>query len=320
MYGRLGMLALASLVASSGVSIAGDDDLVKSISDQLKPCAKLPGGSGGGDLPIVTVKFALKRDGHLDGPVTVIDPQKNDLFKLAAEASVRAVEECAPYDLPANRYDAWSEDTWTFDWPVIVGKAIVAPPAQERAEKDYARGVLARIDYARRQRKDLSRGKVRITVIIEQDGKVQAARADRIFGDKDVEAVMNAAIWGAAPYPRFSPEMGSGPVSVVDMIDFSKPPKHPRIAYLEAVAERIRANTMSLPGKSAGTALVYFEIDESGGVVDRKIEKTSGKKVLDNGALAIIDRAVPFPKPFPEALEGGRLKIRVPINFTLNAR
>jgi colicin import membrane protein len=34
---------------------------------------------------------------------------------------VRAVKQCAPFQLPPDKYAAWSTVTWAFDWPVILG-------------------------------------------------------------------------------------------------------------------------------------------------------------------------------------------------------
>jgi protein TonB len=51
---------------------------------------------------------------------------------------------------------------------------------------------------------------------------------------------------------------------------------------------------------AVGKTTVRFTLDRNGKVVDVKIEKSSGNAVLDREALAIIQRADPFPK-FPAA-------------------
>lgn len=104
------------------VLTAREQDLLLSmINQQLEPCARLPGGGGGPDTPIVNVRFNLNQDGSLNGEPVVVNKQNTPLYAIAADASVRAVKQCAPFQLPADKYAAWSTVTWAFDWPVILG-------------------------------------------------------------------------------------------------------------------------------------------------------------------------------------------------------
>ena len=101
---------------------AREQDLLKSmINSQLQPCAKMPGGGGGTDTPVVNVRFQLRQDGSLDGEPVLVAPQSSPLYSIAADASIRAIKQCAPFQLPADKYGAWSTVTWEFDWPVILG-------------------------------------------------------------------------------------------------------------------------------------------------------------------------------------------------------
>jgi colicin import membrane protein len=101
---------------------AREQDLLKSmINSQLQPCAKMPGGGGGTDTPIVNVRFQLRQDGSLDGEPVLVAPQSSPLYSIAADASIRAIKQCAPFQLPQDKYGAWSTVTWEFDWPVILG-------------------------------------------------------------------------------------------------------------------------------------------------------------------------------------------------------
>ena len=103
------------------LSAREQDLLLSMINRQLEPCARLPGGGGGPDTPIVNVRFQLNQDGSLNGEPVVVDRQNTPLFAIAADASVRAVKQCAPFQLPPDKYGAWSTVTWAFDWPVILG-------------------------------------------------------------------------------------------------------------------------------------------------------------------------------------------------------
>jgi colicin import membrane protein len=101
---------------------AREQDMLKAmINAQLQPCSKLPGGGGGPDTPVVSVSFRLRQDGSLEGEPVLINRQNSPLYNLAADASIRALKQCSPFQLPADKYAAWSTVTWEFDWPVILG-------------------------------------------------------------------------------------------------------------------------------------------------------------------------------------------------------
>ena len=85
------------------------------ISPRLRGCWRLPSGGGGSDTPVVTLRWRLKPDGSLDGDPQVEQPRGDALFRIAAEAAVRAVRECSPFDLPPDKYSAWRTITWEFD-------------------------------------------------------------------------------------------------------------------------------------------------------------------------------------------------------------
>ncbi|MBX9590173.1 MAG: cell envelope integrity protein TolA [Hyphomonadaceae bacterium] len=85
------------------------------ISSRLKGCWRLPSGGGGSDTPVVTLRWRLKLDGSLDGDPQVEQPRGDALFRIAAEAAMRAVRECSPFDLPPEKYSSWKTITWDFD-------------------------------------------------------------------------------------------------------------------------------------------------------------------------------------------------------------
>ncbi len=101
---------------------AREQDMLRAmLKSQLTPCSKMPGGGGGIDTPVVQVQFRLHQDGSLDGEPRLVGGGSSPLYRLAADASIRAIKQCAPYDLPPDKYGAWSSVTWEFDWPVILG-------------------------------------------------------------------------------------------------------------------------------------------------------------------------------------------------------
>jgi len=63
----------------------------------------------------VRVKMFLNPDGTLNQPPMIVEARPNEFGRSAAESAVRAVRRCAPYTLPAEKYDTWREIIVTFD-------------------------------------------------------------------------------------------------------------------------------------------------------------------------------------------------------------
>jgi periplasmic protein TonB len=63
-----------------------------------------------------------------------------------------------------------------------------------------------------------------------------------------------------------------------------------------------------------GSARVLFVMDRSGNLISSALVESTGSQVLDAAALAIVERAAPFPKPPPEAAEN-MLRAIVPVVF-----
>lgn len=97
------------------LSVREQDLLRAQISAQLRQCWKLPGGGGGIETMVVTLRWRLLPDGRLDGEPSPEAPQSGPVYQIAAEAAVRAVKACSPFSLPADRYWAWKSIIWDFD-------------------------------------------------------------------------------------------------------------------------------------------------------------------------------------------------------------
>jgi len=63
-----------------------------------------------------------------------------------------------------------------------------------------------------------------------------------------------------------------------------------------------------------GEAVVKFKIDRSGRVIARSLSNGSGAKILDDAAIAILDRASPLPKP-PAEMAGNEFELTLPIRY-----
>ena len=66
-----------------------------------------------------------------------------------------------------------------------------------------------------------------------------------------------------------------------------------------------------------GTVVVRFELNRKGDVIASRVTKSSGYRVLDEEALAILRRASPFPS-FPAAKPGADDFWTAPIAFARN--
>lgn len=65
-----------------------------------------------------------------------------------------------------------------------------------------------------------------------------------------------------------------------------------------------------------GTTLLYFVMNKGGKVIDFRIQKSSGFKMLDKEVEAMIERAQPLPQ-IPEDMNRDKLELVVPVQFML---
>jgi protein TonB len=68
--------------------------------------------------------------------------------------------------------------------------------------------------------------------------------------------------------------------------------------------------------RAQGTAMVSFTLSRGGGVLSRSLVRSSGNSYLDQEALAMINRAAPFP-PFPSTMPQASIHLSLPVNFAV---
>lgn len=83
------------------------------------------------------------------------------------------------------------------------------------------------------------------------------------------------------------------------------------LGKLRSHLERFKVNPRS---RTRGTVIVKFTLNASGEVIAREVATSSGSKVLDDAAMAALDRASPFP-PFPQRASQEPLVVSVPFKF-----
>jgi len=83
---------------------------------QIQRCWNVPAGAADAENLKVSVQFRLDPSGGIDGdPRIVSGGGGGGIERTAAESARRAVIRCAPYNLPSEKYDAWSEVIVHFD-------------------------------------------------------------------------------------------------------------------------------------------------------------------------------------------------------------
>ena len=101
--------------AGGGTLLAGD--LESALRAQIYECWRLPAENS--PRLVVTLQIELKPDGSLARDPKLIRPSSkagaDNKLLLAIEDALRAVRQCAPFSLPANRYEQWRLVNFDFD-------------------------------------------------------------------------------------------------------------------------------------------------------------------------------------------------------------
>ena len=101
--------------ADTVLSAREQDLLKRMLKSQLNGCWRLPTG-GGQEVPVVELHWELDQDGTLVGEPRVMSAPNTTAGQVYAEVALRAVRLCAPFHLPADKYNGgWKYIDWTFD-------------------------------------------------------------------------------------------------------------------------------------------------------------------------------------------------------------
>lgn len=89
-----------------------------------------------------------------------------------------------------------------------------------------------------------------------------------------------------------------------------------RRAYLGRLHNKLQRSKVNPQSRATGTVLVRFAVSPQGTLLSREVVSSSGSQVLDEAALAALDRAAPFPA-FPEDLKLEKIVEVVPYRFSV---
>jgi len=104
---------LGSPTAPTGVAMTANE--LDALRARLAQCWSPPIGWIDPSEVRVVLLLALNADGSVNGEPRVMEAPQGQFARQAPESALRAVRRCAPYNLPAEKYDAWREVKVTFD-------------------------------------------------------------------------------------------------------------------------------------------------------------------------------------------------------------
>ncbi len=87
-------------------------------------------------------------------------------------------------------------------------------------------------------------------------------------------------------------------------------------AYMGQLRNHLERRKLNPRSRKVGTAVVRFTVDAQGQLLTREISRSSGSTVLDEAAIASVERAAPFPA-MPQDMAAEPLVVSVPFRFTV---
>lgn len=107
-------------VRSAGLGTGLTLSEIDALTTQIERCWSIPSGAPYAEELIVALRIRLNQDGSLISAPEIVDQVKyrtspNRYYRVAVESAVRAVQRCAPYELPVDKYDAWRVVLINFD-------------------------------------------------------------------------------------------------------------------------------------------------------------------------------------------------------------
>lgn len=88
-------------------------------------------------------------------------------------------------------------------------------------------------------------------------------------------------------------------------------------AYKGKLFTHIARRKVNPRSRLSGTVVVRFTVGPGGELISREVASSSGSKLLDDAAVASVERAAPFPAMPSEARADGPLVVSVPFKFSV---
>jgi protein TonB len=128
--------------------------------------------------------------------------------------------------------------------------------------------------------------------------------------DKEKEQRKTAPPRAAATLSSSPARMASAPNRSAD----SEGARAERSSWNSELADHIRRNATYSSGgnQESGTAQISVTVDRNGRLLSHRIAASSGSPTLDRAAMAVIERAQPFP-PFPSGMTQAQVSLIIPL-------
>jgi hypothetical protein len=116
------------IIQGAGNQSLATADLADALKSQIYRCWNAPVGAPNPNDLVVDFDLLLNSDGTVSGRPQLTGNSAaavagNPYTRAAAEAALRAIYQCAPYNLPAKRYSDWKEiNPFRFDPREMMGQ------------------------------------------------------------------------------------------------------------------------------------------------------------------------------------------------------
>jgi outer membrane biosynthesis protein TonB len=100
---------------TNGTEMTMSVNEIDALRARIANCWTPPPGGLGADKIVIKLRLKLNEDGTLVGTPTITNSGSSPFFQAAADSAVRAVYQCQPYELPAEKYALWRDMILNFD-------------------------------------------------------------------------------------------------------------------------------------------------------------------------------------------------------------
>ncbi|MGE5259633.1 MAG: hypothetical protein ACM3MH_02015 [Actinomycetota bacterium] len=100
---------------SNGTEMTMSVNEIDALRARIAACWTPPPGGLGADRIVIKLRLKLNEDGTLVGTPSIANSDSSPFFQAAADSAVRAVYQCQPYELPAEKYALWRDMILNFD-------------------------------------------------------------------------------------------------------------------------------------------------------------------------------------------------------------
>ncbi len=98
--------------------------ILNSLKRQVAVCWSFPAGAVQPESLKIAIHIQLRADGSLIEAPELMDQSRmsEPYYRAAAEAALRAINRCQPFELPAEYYDVWKDIIFNFDPRAMLGQ------------------------------------------------------------------------------------------------------------------------------------------------------------------------------------------------------